>query len=810
MKRIKKVLSISLLLLSISISGCSRNNKQETLKVEYVQKIETNGLMDTYEIAFSDGTKATFTVTNGKDGESGKEGTSITSVEKTRSQDLIDVYTITFSNGKTQEIELKNGRNGEVITILNISKISTLDNVDTYKIMYTDGNSFTFDVVNGSTPYIGPNGNWWIGDKDTGEFAAYNYETRDITDGLTFTPMTINGASGLVVSAFDSKIAFGDDVDDPSYGIVNIPDYVGVTPVIGVKSNLFNDSIKKVSLSKNTVYLENNIFKECKSLEEIDFNGAELEKIPDYAFYKTALKEVKLPDTIKEIGQYAFMDNNLTSIVFPDSLTKIGHYSFDGNNIKDLDINNVKYFGDYSLSGVYGKSIYLENDVEYVGNEAFDRTFVYTEYETIPSTWGISTPKETDEIKYLITNCKKNQEYIYSKTETGVVVYDYIGDKRKIEVANKIDGLPVVKIGCGFNSNVDEPNDIEEFPKYRKLEEVIIPNSVKEIENGSFWYSSYTMVYIPASIEKMGQLVGYGYGGTHIIFESNVFPGFIDETGKETTNCFEEFVEEGIYHKGISYKDIYYNSETQSYYQKDMFGLSLLACFNLEDEQLIIESKVDNKNVHTIKTGAFVCIPQAKSIIIEDGINKIQKNSFYDMKCDYIFISSSVTIINANGFDDGCFDIFYTSHSSKPSEWDSQWITSSSSLVFFGIERDKIPNISDDREYLYYVSNDNTISLFRYLYSTNISRVKVPRTLDGYTVRAVLSDCYTLDYSSTIYIYIPETVLVLKENSFYRTYNGSASTYVYFEAEGKLSGYNDSYLYTTRSIQEYFGRDLGY
>jgi hypothetical protein len=62
---------------------------------------------------------------------------------------------------------------------------------------------------------------------------------------------------------------------------------------------------------------------------------------------------------------------------------------------------------------------------------------------------------------------------------------------------------------------------------------------------------------------------------------------------------------------------------------------------------------------------------------------------FEDLK--YAYIPSSVTTINAYGFADVC-DKFYTSHTSKPDEWDTKWAGSSSSYtISYKTELDEIP-----------------------------------------------------------------------------------------------------------------------
>ena len=82
----------------------------------------------------------------GPQGEPGKDGVSIVSVALTNSSENIDTYTITYSDGHTSTFEITNGQDGKP---------------------GENGQS----GQNGLTPFIGENGNWWIGEQDTGIYA---------------------------------------------------------------------------------------------------------------------------------------------------------------------------------------------------------------------------------------------------------------------------------------------------------------------------------------------------------------------------------------------------------------------------------------------------------------------------------------------------------------------------------------------------------------------------------------------------------------------------------------------------------------
>ena len=64
-----------------------------------IVKVGTSGVVDTYDIVLSDGTRIPFDVTN---------GSSIDSIEKTATVGLVDTYTITLTNGDTFEFEVTN------------------------------------------------------------------------------------------------------------------------------------------------------------------------------------------------------------------------------------------------------------------------------------------------------------------------------------------------------------------------------------------------------------------------------------------------------------------------------------------------------------------------------------------------------------------------------------------------------------------------------------------------------------------------------------------------------------------------------
>lgn len=85
--------------------------------------------------------------------------------------------------------------------------------------------------------------------------------------------------------------------------------------------------------------------------------------IPDNAFsYCTALKEVKLPSTLKTIGKWGFEACALTSIDIPESVTSIDPQAFENSQLKNINGSAGSYAetfakeNGYTFNGMSGES----------------------------------------------------------------------------------------------------------------------------------------------------------------------------------------------------------------------------------------------------------------------------------------------------------------------------------------------------------------------------------------------------------------------------------------------------------------------
>ena len=97
--------------------------------------------------------------------------------------------------------------------------------------------------------------------------------------------------------------------------------------------------------------------------------------LESYAFTKTSIESVKIPDTVTSFGSSLFYDClSLKHVVLPEGLTQIYDSMFRGcESLQSIDIpDGVTRFGDYAFDGCISlASIILPAGVTYVGNYCF-------------------------------------------------------------------------------------------------------------------------------------------------------------------------------------------------------------------------------------------------------------------------------------------------------------------------------------------------------------------------------------------------------------------------------------------------------
>ena len=149
----------------------------------------------TVTITFTDPEKepVVFTISDGETGAAGATGAAgvgVAKVEKTATNGNVDTYTITLTNGKTYTFTVTNGKDGVNGKDGENGKDGADGKAGADGKDGTDGKDGE-NGKDGLTPFIGENGNWWIGDTDTGVKAVAEQTAQKGTDTITVVSIVV-------------------------------------------------------------------------------------------------------------------------------------------------------------------------------------------------------------------------------------------------------------------------------------------------------------------------------------------------------------------------------------------------------------------------------------------------------------------------------------------------------------------------------------------------------------------------------------------------------------------------------------------
>lgn len=112
---------------------------------------------------------------------------------------------------------------------------------------------------------------------------------------------------------------------------------------IGSGAFLECKSLKSLTIPDGIEIINRGIFSCCESLETANIsNSSKIIVISDYAFYKTKLKDIILPEGMYEIGDYSFYGCEFTEVTIPESVFTIGEKAFGYNGDGKIEGFTVK------------------------------------------------------------------------------------------------------------------------------------------------------------------------------------------------------------------------------------------------------------------------------------------------------------------------------------------------------------------------------------------------------------------------------------------------------------------------------------
>ncbi len=264
-------------------------------------------------------------------------------------------------------------------------------------------------------------------------------------------------------------------------GTINIPstiEYKGRTlTVIGIGKEAFkNSAIREVKLSNTIESIESHAFENCENLQGIEFND-NLTTIGDSTFFGCkGIKRIKLGNTTS-IGEYSFYDCTNLEDVQLGNIRSIGCSAFRRcSKLKELVIpittKTIENFA-FAYSG-------LERLVILGEEKSNNLTFDNSKYDLFQESCDINT--------FLATHL----QYIYLGRNLK------IGDAREMSLFRE---LPIKKIEISDNVT-NLPSNF--FGGIDSLDTITIPSSVKSLFQSDFQLRySYSPTQYPKKINNL-------------------------------------------------------------------------------------------------------------------------------------------------------------------------------------------------------------------------------------------------------------------------------------------------------------------
>ena len=369
-----------------------------------------------------------------------------------------------------------------------------------------DTTSGTFSYQwNRGTGTVGSNSDkYTLASADTSHPITVTVKNSGLTGSVTSTPTAIVTAAGItnVVGEFTYiEESHWNDTDGTfltitgytgKNGSVEIPDKIGVIPVVSIERKAFSKKNLTSVTFKSPSYITN---------------------ISDEAFSNNQLKSVIIPDSVKLISEEAFNNNQLESVTIGSNVTYIGGRAFygnpsNGNKLTSVTIPdrvtsiNYEAFSNNKLESVkIGNKVYSIGYKAFYGNKLTSVTIPASVYEISASAFMDNTSMTS-----LIFHTGSIVEYIYDEAfrNNKLTSVTIPASVKSIGDSAFMDNTSMTSLIFTAGSTL-EYIEASAF-RNNKLTSVTIPANVKSIGHSAFMNNTMTSLifYTGSMVESIG------------------------------------------------------------------------------------------------------------------------------------------------------------------------------------------------------------------------------------------------------------------------------------------------------------------
>lgn len=310
-------------------------------------------------------------------------------------------------------------------------------------------------------------------------FHAY----RLVSAWKTDRTVLIGGDEGVTVST--GKIAAG----DLGHVVIEEASYLQEVNKLIIEGELNSDDWSKI--------------KQMTNLTELDLSKALIDEIPSYAFSgRWAIEKVLLPPTLKKIGTYAFQKTSLTSVNIPDNVETIEVYAFsNARQLQELHLpDSLTSLGRYAFEECRSlRTVKIPTKLKEIPWYAFQYCSSLQSVELHDSITGIGD--------YAFRNCDL-REITLPKSTTWVGGYAFYGNANLSKVTLN-EGLVDIWTYAFQNTAIDTlncPSTLRNiynsaFAGCRNLRQINLNEGLTRIETYALANNKATEIVLPSSLE---------------------------------------------------------------------------------------------------------------------------------------------------------------------------------------------------------------------------------------------------------------------------------------------------------------------
>ena len=322
-------------------------------------------------------------------------------------------------------------------------------------------------------------------------------------------------------------------------------------------------ALEKLVIPDGVVRIGKWAFQNCARLAELTL-GTSLEEIGESAFQWCALKELKLPDSLKALGDYAFRDafswelggTYLDKVTIPASVVSIGKSVFTTSGFIVDEENNYYMAQDDVLFSKDGKTLVCYPSKKETSNSTYAipdgvECIASCAFEGDCALLTITIPASVTSIEseaLIVTQLRTINVDSNNKSFISVDNVLYSADKKRIIRCTKreedytiLDGVERIEDYCFYFSNITGitiPDTVTYIGNDAftgcYIETVEIPDSVEIIGNDAFWScGGLSNVKLSGGLKTIGERAFYACGLTEL-----TIPEGVERIGKYAfANC---------------------------------------------------------------------------------------------------------------------------------------------------------------------------------------------------------------------------------------------------------------------------------